>query len=78
MTTIRMNSAFAVQLLLSHLLGSPDIVAEVIGPNTLSVRILGSYHTEAMQMELALRLQAWQQAQHAAGLDVRAELVDRG
>jgi len=77
MTTIRVNGALGVQLLLAHLLESPDVVAKVIGPNTLHVRILGSYRTEAMQMELALRLRAWEEAQRAKGLDVRVELVDR-
>jgi hypothetical protein len=78
MTTIRVNGALGVRLLLAHLLESPDVVAEVTGPNTLNVRIMGSYRTEAMQMELTLRLRAWEEAQRAKGLDVRVELVDRG
>jgi hypothetical protein len=75
MTTIRLNSALAAELLLAHLRERPEIVAEITGPNTLNVTVIGSYRLDAMQMELALRLRAWEEATRAKGLDVRAELV---
>jgi hypothetical protein len=75
MTTIRLNSAFAAELLLAHLRERPDIAAEIIGPNTLSVSVLGSYRDDALQMELRLRLRAWEEAARAKGLDVSAQLV---
>jgi hypothetical protein len=75
MTTIRLNSALAAELLLAHLRERPEIVAEITGPNTLNVTVIGSYRLDAMQMELALRLRAWEEATRAKGLAVRAELV---
>ena len=75
MTIIRLNSALAAELLLTYLRERPDIAAEIIGPNTLRVSVLGSYRSDALQMELALRLRAWEEAARARGLDVSAQLV---
>lgn len=75
MTIIRLNSALAAELLLAHLRERPDVAAEITGPNTLRVSVLGSYRSDALQMELALRLRAWEEAARAKGLDVSAQLV---
>ena len=75
MTIIRLNSALAAELLLAHLRERPDIAAEISGPNTLRVSVLGSYRSDALQMELTLLLRAWEEAARAKGLNVSAQLV---
>lgn len=75
MTIIRLNSALAAELLFAYLRERPDIAAEITGPNTLSVSVVGSYRDDAVQMELALRLRAWEEAARAKGLDVSAQVL---
>lgn len=45
MTIIRLNSALAAELLFAYLRERPDIAAEITGPNTLSVSVLGPIET---------------------------------
>ncbi|MGZ4338457.1 MAG: hypothetical protein ACXVQ3_00220 [Gaiellaceae bacterium] len=76
MTTVRMNSSLAAQLLLAHLRESTDVTVGLVSPDTVRVSLLGSYREDAMRLELYLRLRAWEAAQRAQGIEVRIELDD--
>ena len=76
MTTLRLNSALAAELLLAHLHERAGIVAQLIGPNTVSVSLLGSFHLEAMELEIVLLVRVWEAAARAKGLDVRVQFEE--
>jgi hypothetical protein len=76
MTLVRLNSGVAAQALLAHLRGIADVTADAAGELEVRVNLLGSFNIEAMDMELLLRLRAWEEAARANGLDVRLELED--
>jgi len=48
-----------------------DCVATAVGPNALDVTILGSYNSDAMDLETRLRVRNWEEGQRASGVDVR-------
>jgi len=60
--------------LLEELVARRDCLAEVIGPDSLRVSVLGSYNTDALELEVELRIRAWQAAQSARGLDVDIDI----
>jgi len=76
MTTLRLENPLAAELLLAHLRGSADVTAEAIDALTLRASVVGSYRAEAMELELVLRVRAWQAALHAKGVDVAVELLE--
>ena len=76
MTTVRINDPSLLGLLVADLLDRPDVIAEEIGPDRVSVSLLGSYNAQAMRLAIELRLRAWEAAQRARGLDVELELED--
>jgi hypothetical protein len=76
MTTVRLNSSLAAELLAAHLREANDVTVEVLAPDVLRVSLLGSYRAEAMSLELVLRLRAWEAAARAKGLEVTAEIED--
>jgi hypothetical protein len=78
MTILRLDNSLAAELLLAHLRDSTDVAAEAIDPLTLRASLVGSYRAETMDMELVLRVRAWQEALRAKGVDVAVELVDEG
>jgi len=59
-----------------HLREATDVAVELAGPSEVRVSLLGSYHADAMRLELYLRLRAWEAAQRARGLEVHLELED--
>jgi hypothetical protein len=76
MTILRLDNSLAAELLLAHLCDSADIAAEAVDPLTLRASIVGSYRAETMELELVLRVRAWQAALRAKGVEVRVEVVD--
>jgi hypothetical protein len=76
MTTIRINDPALLGLLVADLLDRPDVIAEPIEPDRVSVSLLGSYNAQAMRMQIELRLRAWEAAQRSRGVDVKLELED--
>jgi hypothetical protein len=76
MTILRLDNSLAAELLLAHLRDSTDVAAEAIDPLTLRASLVGSYRAETMDMELVLRVRAWQEALRTKGVEVAVELVD--
>ena len=76
MTILRLNNDDAADLLAAHLRDQDDIAVERVGPGRIRVSVLGSFGTEAMRLELFLRLRAWEAAERARGNDVSVELDD--
>ena len=76
MTILRLNNSLAAELLLAHLRDSTDVAAEAVDPVTLRASLVGSYRAETMELELILRVRAWQEALRAKGVDVEIELLD--
>ena len=76
MTIIQLNNAQAAAALHAHLQAQGDLSVEEVAPDRLRVSLLGSYHQDAMRLELLLRIRAWQAAEHARGNTVTAQLAD--
>lgn len=76
MTILRLDNSLAAELLLAHLRDSTDVAAEAVDPLTLRVSLVGSYRAETMDLELTLRVRAWQEALRAKGVEVEVELLD--
>jgi hypothetical protein len=52
--------------LLRFLSEQPDCILEQVGEHELDVSLLGSRRSDALRMELELRLRAWQAARQGA------------
>ena len=76
MTTVRLNSALAAELLLAQLGEHSEITAQRLGPTTVELSLLGSFNADAMTLTLRLHLRAWEAAARARGHDVSA-VIDR-
>jgi hypothetical protein len=76
LTILRLDNSLAAELLRAHLLDSTDVTAEFVDPVTLRASLVGSYRAEAMELELVLRVRAWQEALRAKGVEVEVELLD--
>ena len=72
MTTVRLNTALAAELLLAQLRDFPAITARRLDPTTVELGLLGSYNAEAMTLSLLLHVRAWEAATRARGHDVAA------
>jgi hypothetical protein len=75
-TILRLDNSLAAELLLAHLRDSTDVAAQALDAVTLRVSLVGSYRAETMELELLLRVRAWQAALRAKGVDVEVELLD--
>jgi hypothetical protein len=75
-TILRLDNSLAAELLLAHLRDSTDVAAEAVDPVTLRASLVGSYRAETMELELILRVRAWQEALRAKGVDVAVELLE--
>jgi len=62
---LRVSDPALVPELLEFLHSRLDVVAEQITANEVSLSLLGSYASDAMRMELYLRVRAWEAAQRA-------------
>jgi len=71
---LRVSDPALVPELLEFLHSRLDVVAEQITANEVSLSLLGSYASDAMRMELYLRVRAWEAAQRSKGVEV--EFVD--
>lgn len=67
---IRVSSAELIDELLAFLRAEPSAVVEQISDDEAEVTLLGSYHEDALRMELYLRLRAWEAAHSADGVHV--------
>ena len=77
MPVFRVSDPTFLPELLEELTARPDCLAEVVGPNRVAVSVLGSYNTEALELEVELRIRAWQSALRARGLDVAVDVEHR-
>jgi hypothetical protein len=69
---IRLNNPSLLPDLVAFLEGRFDAVVTELADDELEVNLMGSYGHEAMQMELYLRIRAWEAARGATGV---AEIV---
>jgi len=65
---LRVSDPALVPELLEFLHSRLDVVAEQITANEVSLSLLGSYASDAMRMELYLRVRAWEAAQRSAAV----------
>jgi hypothetical protein len=75
-TLLRISDPSLLDLLCADLRSRGDVIAEVVGKDTVQVDILGSYGVEGMRMATELRLRAWEEGQRARGIDVHVEILD--
>jgi hypothetical protein len=68
---VRVSDPCLLPALRAHLAERTDCVVTAVRADGLDVTILGSYSTEAMDMETQLRVRAWEEAQRSRGIDVR-------
>jgi hypothetical protein len=71
---VRIESTELLDELMAFLEEDADAVVEPVSADELEVSLLGSRNTEAMRMELYLRVRAWETGRRAAGVHV--EIVD--
>jgi hypothetical protein len=74
MPILRISDRSLLREFVADLQARPDIVASVVGVDTISVGILGSYNPGAHQMAVWLRVRAWEAAKRAEGYDVLVEI----
>jgi hypothetical protein len=67
---IRASDAATADALLELLESRCDATVERVNDHELQVSLLGSYHEDAVRMELYLRIRAWEAARSAAGVHV--------
>jgi hypothetical protein len=72
LTIIRISDPSLLELLLADLTARPDVVAEVVAPDRIS--ILGSYNPSSMRLAALLRIRAWEAAQRSRGIEVEVDL----
>jgi hypothetical protein len=71
---LRVSDPKLVPELMDFLRSRFDVVAEQVTANEVRVSLLGSYASDAMRMELYLRVRAWEAGQRSKGVVV--EFVD--
>jgi hypothetical protein len=76
MTLVRISDPGLIDLLCADLQSLGDVVAEPAGGNLIEVDIVGSYGEEGMRLATLLRVQAWETAQQARGIDVSVSIVE--
>jgi hypothetical protein len=76
MPLVRISDPSLIELLCADLQAPGDVVAEPAGGNLIEVDIVGSYGEEGMRLATLLRVQAWEAAQRARGIDVTVEIVE--
>jgi len=67
------NPALAPDLL-EFLRSRVDVVAEEVSDDEVDASLVGSYNSDAMRIELYLRVRAWEAGRRSPGVEV--ELVD--
>ena len=71
---IRVSNPVLIPDLLEFLRSRVDVVAEEVSDDEVDVSLLGSYNADAMNIELYLRVRAWEAGRRSTGAEV--ELVD--
>jgi hypothetical protein len=71
---VRIDSTELLDELMAYLGEDPDAVVEPVAADELEVSLLGSRNTDAMRLELYLRVRAWEAGRQAAGAHV--DIVD--
>ena len=71
---VRIDSTELLDELMAFLEEDADAVVQSVSADELEVSLLGSRNTEAMRMELYLRVRAWEAGRQAAGAHV--DIVD--
>ena len=71
---LRVSNPALLPDLLEFLRSGVDVVAEEVGDDEVDVSLVGSYNSDALRMELELRVRAWEAGRRSAGVEV--ELVD--
>src|SRR5438105_14068743 len=56
--------------LLEFLRSRVDVVAEEVSDNEVDVSLVGSYNADAMNIELYLRVRAWEAGRRSTGVEV--------
>ena len=69
---IRLNDPSLLPELVEFLQARTDAIVTTVGVDEVEVALLGSYATDALRMELYLRVRAWE----AARGGVAAEILD--
>jgi hypothetical protein len=72
----RISDPTVLSDLVEELAARHDCLAEVIGPNRLSVSVLGSYNNDALELEVELRVRAWQAVRSSHDVEVDV-VIDR-
>lgn len=72
---IRLTDPARIQDLIDFLESRTDAIVDQVSEDELEVSLLGSYSHDAMQMELYLRIRAWETAARARGLRVEIDAI---
>jgi hypothetical protein len=71
---LRVSNPALIPDLLEFLRWRVDVVAEEVSDNEVDVSLVGSYNADAMNIELYLRVRAWEAGRRSTGVEV--ETVD--
>jgi hypothetical protein len=71
---LRVSNPALIPDLLEFLRSRVDVVAEEVGDDEVDVSLVGSYNADALNIELYLRVRAWEAGRRSTGVEV--ELVD--
>jgi hypothetical protein len=71
---LRVSNPALIPDLLEFLRSRVDVVAEEVSDNEVDVSLVGSYNADAMNIELYLRVRAWEAGRRSTGVEV--ELID--
>jgi hypothetical protein len=71
---LRVSNPAFIPDLLEFLRSRADVVAEEVSDDEVDVSLVGSYNSDAMQMELYLRVRAWEAGRRSS--DVVVEILD--
>jgi len=71
---LRVGNPALIPDLLEFLRSRVDVVAEEVSDDEVEVSLVDSYNSDAMRLELYLRVRAWEAGRRSTGVEV--ELVD--
>jgi len=71
---VRLTDPAATDDLVDFLQSRADAVVELVAPGEVEASLLGSYNDDALQMELSLRIRAWEAAQRSKGVRVEIDV----
>jgi hypothetical protein len=71
---LRVSNPVLIEDLVEFLRSRVDVVAEQVSDDEVEVSLLGSYNSDAIRMELYLRVRAWETGRRSTGVEV--EFVD--